>query len=142
MVEMYTRRADRLTEFYLWISIGGATGGIMASLVAPALFDSVIEYPIGIVLALTLIPRRPAASSRFGRSLLIGAVLVAASAGYFRWSQEVQLAVVAGGLAALVAYGAFRESRSFTGVMAALVATSLHRGWITGEHVRGLRAGA
>lgn len=119
---------SRLTEFYLWISIGGATGGIMASLVAPALFDSVIEYPIGIVLALTLIPRRPAASSRFGRSLLIGAVLVAASAGYFRWSQEVQLAVVAGGLAALVAYGAFRESRSFTGVMAALVATSLVTG--------------
>lgn len=45
---------DRLTEFYLWISVGGVAGGAFAGLVAPVLFESVLEYPIAIVLALLL----------------------------------------------------------------------------------------
>ncbi len=46
--------AARLTEFYTVISIGGALGGIFASLVAPVVFDSVIEYPIVIVASLLI----------------------------------------------------------------------------------------
>ncbi len=47
----------RLTEFYTLISIGGALGGIFASLVAPVVFDSVVEYPIVIVASLLLAGR-------------------------------------------------------------------------------------
>jgi hypothetical protein len=41
-----------LTSFYLWMSAGGMIGGIAAGLVAPFLFDWVIEYPILLALAL------------------------------------------------------------------------------------------
>ncbi len=40
-----------LTEFYLWMSFGGALGGLAAALVAPKLFREVHEYPL--LLALT-----------------------------------------------------------------------------------------
>lgn len=48
-----------LTEFYLLISLGGALGGVFNAIVAPALFDSLAEYPIAIVLAALCLPRRP-----------------------------------------------------------------------------------
>jgi hypothetical protein len=46
--------ADRLTEFYLWISVGGVLGGLCNALLAPAIFTYIVEYPIGIVLACLL----------------------------------------------------------------------------------------
>jgi hypothetical protein len=54
---LYRRRPDagRLTEFYLWMSFGGALGGAFAGLAAPHLFNSVAEYPI--LLAMALIAR-------------------------------------------------------------------------------------
>jgi hypothetical protein len=45
-----------LTEFYLWMSVGGVMGGIFNVLVAPQIFDSLLEYPIIIVLAAALRP--------------------------------------------------------------------------------------
>jgi SAM-dependent methyltransferase len=48
--------ADHLTEFYLWISVGGVLGGIFNALLAPLLFNSVIEYPLIIVVACLLRP--------------------------------------------------------------------------------------
>lgn len=48
--------ADHLTEFYLWISVGGVLGGIFNALLAPVLFNSVIEYPLVIVVACLLRP--------------------------------------------------------------------------------------
>ncbi len=38
--------AGRLTEFYLLMSLGGVLGGMFASLLAPNVFDSVVEYPL------------------------------------------------------------------------------------------------
>ncbi|HEX4278539.1 MAG TPA: hypothetical protein VHZ74_24455, partial [Bryobacteraceae bacterium] len=45
-----------LTEFYLWISVGGVLGGIFNSLVAPVVFQSVVEFPLALVLAALLRP--------------------------------------------------------------------------------------
>lgn len=42
---------SHLTEYYLWISAGGAIGGTFAALVAPVAFDFIAEYPIAVVLA-------------------------------------------------------------------------------------------
>lgn len=50
--------AAQLTEFYLWLSVGGMLGGMFNSLLAPMIFDTVAEYPIAIVLALMLRPRQ------------------------------------------------------------------------------------
>ena len=37
---------DHLTAFYLWTSVGGVVGGLFNALVAPALFNTSIEYPL------------------------------------------------------------------------------------------------
>jgi SAM-dependent methyltransferase len=51
--ELSRRRppAARLTEFYLWISVGGVLGGIFNVLLAPVLFTRVYEYPLLLALA-------------------------------------------------------------------------------------------
>ena len=43
--------AEHLTEYYLWISVGGVLGGAFNALLAPALFKRIVEYPLAIVLA-------------------------------------------------------------------------------------------
>lgn len=40
-----------LTEFYLWIAVGGVLGGLFNALVAPVIFSSVVEYPLVLVVA-------------------------------------------------------------------------------------------
>jgi predicted membrane-bound spermidine synthase len=40
-----------LTEFYLFIAIGGSLGGLFNALLAPLLFDSILELPLVLILA-------------------------------------------------------------------------------------------
>jgi hypothetical protein len=49
-----TSRPDpaHLTEFYLLIAVGGVLGGIFNALVAPVIFNSLVEYPLVITLVL------------------------------------------------------------------------------------------
>lgn len=50
--QMAARRPapDRLTEFYLLLSLGGVLGGAFTALIAPVLFETVLEYPLVMVL--------------------------------------------------------------------------------------------
>src|ERR671915_517060 len=48
--------ARHLTEFYLWVSVGGVLGGVFNALIAPVAFSTVIEYPLAIVLACMFLP--------------------------------------------------------------------------------------
>ena len=48
-----------LTEFYLWVAVGGALGGAFNVLLAPVLFEDVLEYPLALVLACLLRPAPP-----------------------------------------------------------------------------------
>jgi hypothetical protein len=61
-----------LTEFYLWISVGGVLGGIFNVLVAPVVFSRVWEYPIVLTLACLARPwpREPFTRRRLAASLL------------------------------------------------------------------------
>lgn len=43
---------SRLTEFYLFLSLGGVLGGFFNAIVAPAVFTSIIEYPLAVMFAL------------------------------------------------------------------------------------------
>ena len=45
-----------LTEFYLWMSLGGVVGGAFNVLVAPVLYQRVIEYPLMLLVAFALRP--------------------------------------------------------------------------------------
>jgi hypothetical protein len=40
---------DQVTNFYLWISLGGVIAGLLHTFVAPLVFNQVWEYPIAIV---------------------------------------------------------------------------------------------
>src|SRR5262249_32442530 len=45
-----------LTEFYLWMSVGGVVGGMFNALLAPILFPAVWEFPLAIMAAGLLRP--------------------------------------------------------------------------------------
>ena len=48
--------AESLTEFYLWLSAGGAAGGLFNTLLAPLLFVNPFEYPLAALSACLLLP--------------------------------------------------------------------------------------
>ncbi len=56
--EVYRRRPApvRLTEFYLFVSLGGVVGGVFAALIAPLVFSRIYEYPILIAAAALVLP--------------------------------------------------------------------------------------
>jgi hypothetical protein len=56
--------AAHLTEFYWWLAVGGATGGLLTALVAPLVFNDFFEYPLAIIGAALL---RPALALGGGR---------------------------------------------------------------------------
>lgn len=72
---------DDLTEFYLWIAVGGVLGGAFNALLAPAVFDRLLEYPIVLFVAALAAPaalyRRRAVRLAMALSLLGAGVFVA-----------------------------------------------------------------
>jgi hypothetical protein len=48
--------ARDLTEFYLWLSLGGVIGGLFNAILAPLLFNATLEYPLAVILACMLMP--------------------------------------------------------------------------------------
>lgn len=48
--------ATRLAEFYLCVALGGMFGGLFNTLIAPIAFNTLIEYPLAIVLACLIRP--------------------------------------------------------------------------------------
>lgn len=78
--------AEHLTQFYLWMSFGGVLGGIFSGLLAPQIFDRILEYPILIGLVMLAHPAVLSASARdFIREILpiLGLAAIAAAAIYF-----------------------------------------------------------
>jgi spermidine synthase len=51
--ELVRRRpaTSHLTEFYLWMSVGGVLGGLFNAVVAPAIFVDIWEYPLVMILS-------------------------------------------------------------------------------------------
>lgn len=61
-----------LTEFYLWMSVGGVLGGLFTTLAAPLLFTSILEYPLALTAACAL---RPSPAFRRGSPETLQAML-------------------------------------------------------------------
>lgn len=84
-----------LTRYYLMISLGGALGGTAASLVVPAIFSTVLEYPIA--LALLIVPSAYEAWK--------GWIFLAKLSGEAGWDDcKLDWKVVAGLVAAFAAF--------------------------------------
>ena len=82
---------SRLTEYYLWIAVGGCLGGVFNAILAPVLFDSIAEYPIALVLAAFLVPD-PARRALTSRTRLAS------------WSLDAAAALVVGSAAVVVGF--------------------------------------
>jgi hypothetical protein len=79
---LVARRPDpgRLTEFYLWMSLGGVVGGAFNAFVAPVIFDSVVEYPLVLVLAVFARPWSRVRLSNWQNGMLAAALIGAVAA--------------------------------------------------------------
>jgi protein-L-isoaspartate O-methyltransferase len=110
--ELYRRRPDtaRLTEFYVMLSVGGVIGGIFASLAAPVLFSSILEYPILVVAAILCRPGMGDALARLGlprialaAGLLAGTIAMQAATGLtFKALPALVYLILIGAVAAAV----------------------------------------
>jgi hypothetical protein len=136
-------QAERLTEFYLLLSLGGALGGALTALAAPAVLTTTAEYPIAIVLALLLRPgqwRAPAGVGLVRRNadlLAPFALLLAVAAAAIAIPAGAHAATALRGLllAALVGVAVFarRPLRFALGVGAMLLVLSLPKPAIYAE---------
>jgi spermidine synthase len=141
---------DRLTEFYLLLSVGGVLGGAFNALAAPVLFDSIAEYPIALALAMLALPGPRA----FRRDILlpvlffaafVAALVAAASLGSLAVrvvfglaiaavallsARPLRLALAVGALLLLTTFGqqSLHAERTFFGVVRVIDAEN-------GEHV-------
>jgi hypothetical protein len=85
--------AERVTEYFLCISVGGALGGAFNVILAPALFNSILEYPLILVLACALRPLPPVmerpgrATGRITGALLVVSLLLLLGGKAFVFSQ-------------------------------------------------------
>jgi hypothetical protein len=66
-----------LTAFYLWMSFGGALGGLTAALIAPRLFSEVFEYPLLLALTFACRPRAFQLGAKKGEAWLVLWVIAA-----------------------------------------------------------------
>src|SRR5579859_2725 len=56
-----------LTEFYWWVAVGGAAGGLLNAVVAPLVFNDFYEYPIAIIGAALIRPVLAVSAGRRAR---------------------------------------------------------------------------
>jgi hypothetical protein len=120
---------SRLTEFFFWVSFGGMLGGLFNALAAPVLFDSIVEYPLVLVLACLFVSAAGTTGSRPTRAdailpLVVGGLTAAILiiSGTKGAPLATQLAALS--VPALLAYTQ-RRSRRFGYCMAALLVAGL-----------------
>ena len=67
---------DRLTEFYLLMSLGGVVGGAFTALLAPVIFKTVLEYPMVLVLVGLARPNSKAPIRKWEIYAFVAAILI------------------------------------------------------------------
>jgi hypothetical protein len=82
----------RLTEFYFWLSLGGVLGGLFNALVAPLVFQSLLEYPLAMAAAAMFSPlvfwRWPDGRTWFDGLIAVVVGLAAAVVLFNSWQFE------------------------------------------------------
>ncbi len=81
---------SRLTEFYLWMSIGGVVGGAFVSLLAPLLFESRLEYPLLFAAALMWLGREETPWDKTRQMAIAGGTLGVVTAVMFIAGDRIQ----------------------------------------------------
>lgn len=100
--------ADRLTEFYLFTSLGGVVGGAFAAFLAPVIFNNVYEYPLALAAACLFRPRAAFSMPRLADASVAAAGMAGVLAIVLNAASPVHGALIVGALgaaAAMVAAG-------------------------------------
>lgn len=100
--------AERLTEFYLFVSLGGVIGGALTAFAAPLIFNNVYEYPLALAAACLFRPRKAPDMPRLADGSAAAALAMGFVALILLRLETVDSVVVAGAVgaaAALVAAG-------------------------------------
>ena len=118
--------ASRLTEYYFWISLGGMLGGLFNTLVAPAIFSGIVEYPLALVLAClcasgALVSIRRAAVEGLALWVGIGAVTAAAVTLIQRAGAAPVVLFAAAAILSLIAFSQRRSPVRFAASTAGIL---------------------
>lgn len=92
--------AGRLTEFYLFVSLGGVLGGAFAAFLAPLIFNNIYEFPLAIAAACLFRPRAPSDMPRLSDASAAAAAMMTALALLLMRLPPVEAIVVGGALGA------------------------------------------
>jgi len=131
---------DRLTEFYLLMSLGGVVGGVFNALIAPTVFATVVEYPLVLVLVGLARPWGQTVLKRWEVVVFVIGVLVAfvppVALEVMRYSPEframfsnqgmIQGAQLVLGGAAICAFLLRNRAVLFTIILAGIAISSTH----------------
>jgi hypothetical protein len=129
--------ATRLTEYYLWLALGGALGGAFNVLIAPNIFTTVLEYPLLLVIACLLRPRAAHRSSSLPWNVagILGAPLALLGARYLlSWYDEpgahvplpvLGVVIAASCVAAFACYQSRTQPLALAGALGAIVAAGV-----------------
>ncbi|MFB6263494.1 MAG: spermidine synthase, partial [Bradymonadaceae bacterium] len=81
-----------LTEFFIWMSLGGALGGLFNALVAPVIFDRTLEYLGGLAVALASIrPNADRIDDPFQPTWVAPAAYAPLALVYLYWIEYLEL---------------------------------------------------
>jgi hypothetical protein len=88
---LYEARPDaaHLTEFYMWMSVGGVLGGVFAALIAPQIFSEVFEYPLLLALSFACRPGAFDLAGETRRSQIALAAFLAVIAALIVWGPDL-----------------------------------------------------
>ena len=117
----------RLTEFYFWMAFGGMLGGLFNALLAPVIFNTIVEYPLVLVAACLL--RSTPASEQHRRltiadvavPLAIGAAVAASVLVNNRFGSLSRFIVLGASMPALAAYAQQRHRFRFAASIALIL---------------------
>lgn len=127
--------AERLTEFYLYVSLGGVLGGVFAALIAPLIFNNVYEYPLALAAACLFRPRAPSVMPRLADATIAASVTMAVMGIAMATRQlpdhvAVLFTGAIGAAAGVIAAGWGDESRPLTMRYAFLAIAAVHTGLV------------
>jgi hypothetical protein len=123
--------SNELTEFYLWISVGGVLGGLFNTIIAPVLFKSVTEYTLAMIIAAFLRPyvgeRHDTVGNRRADWLLPSAFFLALSlwvyfTGAFDFISSLNAQLLMYGISGVIClFFAYRPARFGLGMLAIML---------------------
>lgn len=113
---------QHLTEFYLWMSVGGVLGGLFNTLVAPFIFNDIMEYVLILLLSCILrVPRQEIFVQWRQYGVVIVLVALVGMAASFAWMMLVpelnsllmgraaSLIIIVAAIMVFLAYNRFKE---------------------------------